>query len=76
MVRPVVLCYVWYSLNAGTGIPDRWDRAMEVERGGCMARIQRPDAEWRASGRLDRRVWSPRAGLLCEPNGSISMESL
>jgi hypothetical protein len=75
-VRPVILCCVRSSLNASAGIPDRWDRAMEVEHVVHVARIQRPDAKWRASDRLDRRIRSPRARLLCEPNDSISMEPL
>jgi hypothetical protein len=50
-VHPVVLCCVRSSLNAGAGIPDRWDWATEIECGGHMAGIQRPGTEWRASGR-------------------------
>jgi hypothetical protein len=55
---------------------DRWDRADNIEPRGYMARIVRPDAGWRASGRPDWCVWLLRSVLPVVPNGSISWELL
>ena len=48
----------------------------EVKPRGHVARIARPYAGWRVSGRPDLRVWSVRSRVLYVPNGSNSLGAL
>ena len=61
------------NLAVGAWLSSRWDRAVEVERGGHVARIQQPDASTGRSGRSSSESGSLTVCPVKGYNGSICL---